>query len=112
MSEWQKQTVPIVKFGKDHNMPELIGVFLGLKTPIETTDRQTGEIKSLYPAVFRNERGEKFQIWASAGLRMSLVNAGIEEGMTVKIVHLGKVPLAGQPGKTVNQYEIFTNGGA
>lgn len=105
---WKKKNIPLVKFGIDHGLDTIEGIFLKIKKLDETTDSETGEIKDRHTALFQKpDSDEKFQVWANAGLKSAISSSDVLEGEHVRIVHLGKVKRTGKAGE-VNQYDIFS----
>jgi len=106
--EWKKKNIQLIKFNKEGGQDTIEGIFLKIKNAGENTDEDTGEVKERFTAVFQKlDSEEKFQVWLNAGLRGALEMNDVNEGDTVRIVHLGKVPRSKGVGE-VNQYDIFT----
>lgn len=106
--EWKKKNIPLIKFGKDHGMPELIGKYLK-RRETEVTDFETGELKKRAALIFQKlDSPEQFQVWENAGLKGAIDMNDIQEGQTIKLVHLGKVPRGAGKAGEVNQYDVFT----
>lgn len=107
---WKKKNVPLLNFSKtkEGGQDTIEGVFLKIKSAGENTDEETGEVKERFTAMFRKiDSDEKFQVWLNAGLKGALEMNDVQEGNTVRIVHLGLVPRSKGVG-SVNQYDVFT----
>lgn len=107
-TEWKKKNIPLVQFNKEKGQDTIEGIFLKIKNAGENTDPDTGEVKERHTAVFQKlDSEEKFQVWLNAGLRGALEMNDVNEGDTVKIVHLGKVARSKGVGE-VNQYDVYS----
>lgn len=106
--EWKKKNIPLIKFNKEGGQDTIEGIFLKIKNAGENID-ENGEVKERFTAIFQElESEKKFQVWLNSGLRGALEMNDVNEGDTVRIVHLGKVPRgSGKPGE-VNQYDVFS----
>jgi len=105
---WKKKNIPLIKFNKENGQDTIEGVFLKIRNAGENTD-ENGEVKERFTAIFQKiDSDEKFQVWLNAGLRGALEMNDVNEGATVRITHLGKVPRGGGKTGDVNQYDVFT----
>lgn len=109
--QWKRRNIPLVKLKKDGGpgtVESIEGVFLKRRDAGEHTDTETGEVRQRHTLIFQGLDGDKFQIWENAGVRGAIEMNDVQEGDTIRLVHLGKVPRAAGKTGDVNQYDVFS----